>query len=145
MKLRTSYSNVLLAAKVSLLAEDAESLLNEYLDLMEANVKDKNRMDLSRPLARKLVYREDSEEGLPLPWQQLRLMFLREHYNRHSWQLRDMALTGFDSESGLLNRRLPTELGAAEVTDMLKNHKTALLQKAEELSGPYFESLNAQN
>jgi hypothetical protein len=71
------------------------------------------------------------------------VLLLREHYNRHSWQLRDMGLTGFDSESGLLNRRLPTELGAAEVTDLLENHKKALLQKAEELSGPYVEALNA--
>ncbi len=145
IKLRASYSNFLLSAKVSLLAEDAASLLSEYLSLMEANRKDKNRLDLSRPLGREWIYREDYEDGLPIPWQQLRLMFLREHYNRHSWQLRDLALTGFDSESGLLNRRLPTELRAAEVTDLFENHKKALLQKAEELSNPYVEALNSES
>jgi hypothetical protein len=86
---------------------------------------------------------ELSEDGSPLPWQRLKLMFLREHYNRHSLQVRDMALTGFDSDSGLLNTKLPTELGAAEITKLLDNHRKALVKKAAELSGPYFEALNA--
>jgi hypothetical protein len=140
-KLRTTYSNVLIAAKASLLAEDAEKLLDEFDSIMEANARhDDTMLNLSRPLGRDLVYRELSEDGSPLPWQLLRLMFLREHYNRHSLQVHELALTGLDS--GPLNTKLPTELGAAEIRKLLENHKKALLGKAEELSRPYFEALN---
>ena len=111
---------------------------------MDLNREAQNRMDFSHPMEAGLAYRGLPEDGSPLPWQRLRLMYFREHYNRHSVQVRDVNAPGLESLP-LLKNKLPNELSESEVADVLRNHKTILDEMVAELGGPYFDTLNANN
>jgi hypothetical protein len=137
--LKSAASDFQLAGQLTLLAEDALWLAHQFNGILAENSTSQNRVDLSRPLARATIYLDLGAQPEVLSWQRLRLMGFRDRYNAHRAHVVDCSLSAF--ESGVLEHEIPNDLGPAEITRILTEHRTSLVEKARQLMEPYAEVL----
>ena len=132
-----------MAGKLTLLAEDTLYLSGKFNQILAENAADRYPLDLSHPLTRDLLFMDAFEQTSNLPWQRVRLMGFRDRCNAHRSHVVDLALSDF--KSGILEHPLPNDLKAAEVSTMLAEHRSALLDRARSIVSPYAKILRKES
>ena len=126
------------AGQLIMLAEDALHISDQLAQILSENATDPKALDLTHPLSRVITSLEMGKTEV-LPWQQLRLMSLRDRYNAHRVHVMDRAIPGFESD--VRSKSAPLEMTASEIQTMLSKHRMALKGRAETLAKPYIEAL----
>jgi hypothetical protein len=133
--LKRSIFDLQRSGQLTLLAEEALSLADQFQRILYENSIEQSPVNLSHPVSHAILVLDAANPEV-LPWQRLRLMSFRDRYNAHRLRVIDCSLSSFNSDV-LKQSPLPIELQWEEMNSVLAQHRRELLKKAEELRTPY--------